>query len=423
MENPLKIRMNVCKSWPCPNLGIADAADYSFPVYRLGYRAMECMKCGGLPPLFDEKECNDWFAQLMKRKQGDTGIGCPHCYSLSLICYGRTQSGSTRFQCRDCKHVFTPKHLTQQHMAKIEQILFLLSLGHNTSDTEKYRSLAQAVNWYERNMYDPAEVIKNMATQIYSLSFQGKTAKQYLYIIVSTDVKSGRVLQITSNYCPWEAGDSLHYQSSRYPVAEICDAEPVEQVQRREAEFMTRSQFDEIHYGSAEMKRNEQGSIVRPVIAMHGHFQRLKRRYPCVSHHYLAHECVLRGAAITAWSSEVRSGKTHLWYVVEQASKAIPPGTVFCHTGTWRIGWWDNIWQQWSTNENSKVIGLLTGQKQIEDPSHISLASADLFINWVKAHPWWANSGMLSAKVMSFQLICLAHLYNQHLFPLPEPAR
>ena len=71
---------------------------------------------------------------------------------------------------------------------------------------------------------------------------------------------------------------------------------------------MQRCQFDEIHYGSARLKGNDRGCILRPAIAIHGHFQRLKRRFPAITDHYLAHECVLRGAAITAWSAEVQRG-------------------------------------------------------------------------------------------------------------------
>lgn len=50
MEIQDKIHLNVCKSWSCPNLGVAEAADYLYPVYRLGYAALECQKCGSLPP-------------------------------------------------------------------------------------------------------------------------------------------------------------------------------------------------------------------------------------------------------------------------------------------------------------------------------------------------------------------------------------
>jgi hypothetical protein len=47
----------------------------------------------------------------------------------------------------------------------------------------------------------------------------------------------------------------------------------VKRVDMREMQFLRRSQFDEIQYGSAVLKRNAKGAILRPVIAAHGHFR------------------------------------------------------------------------------------------------------------------------------------------------------
>jgi hypothetical protein len=126
--------------------------------------------------------------------------------------------------------------------------------------------------------------------------------------VISADADSGKIIQITTNYCDWKAGDSLLYQGSKSFFFDTT-VERYRSYSGARNAFLKRSQFDEIQYGSAELKRNDRGSIVRPVITIHSHFQRLKRRFPGVTDHYLAHECVLRGGAITAWSTEVRLGK------------------------------------------------------------------------------------------------------------------
>lgn len=56
----------------------------------------------------------------------------------------------------------------------------------------------------------------------------------------------------------------------------------VKRVDMRETQFLRRSQFDEIQYGSAVLKRNARGAIVRPVIAAHGHFRVLNLLFPKV---------------------------------------------------------------------------------------------------------------------------------------------
>lgn len=80
----------------------------------------------------------------------------------------------------------------------------------------------------------------------------------------------------------------------------------VQRVDMRNTQFLNRSQFDEIQYGSAVLKRNARGAILRPVIATHGHFRLLTILYPEVKIHVISHECFLRGAAITAWAEQFR---------------------------------------------------------------------------------------------------------------------
>jgi len=178
---------------------------------------------------------------------------------------------------------------------------------------------------------------------------------------------------------------------------------------------MKRSQFDEIQYGSAKLKRNDRGSIIRPAVAIHSHFQRLKRRFPDVIHHYLAHECVLRGGAITAWSTDIGIGKTDLWYIAESATGTVSADKPFRLTDTRRIGWWENVWERWENGEQSKMIGLLTGQRRTENPVLTSLGSCTAFVTWLKKHPWSLRSDSYGPRVVSQHLVALGYIYNQQL--------
>lgn len=413
MSRIRKIDLNVCKSALCPNLGIANASDYVWPVYRLGYAALECGKCGSLPPLFDETEYSAWFARLMGDKLGATGLGCPRCYTTEMIHYGQTRAGSARLQCRACRTVFTPQRLTAHQQESVANLLRRLDAGQYDSETTAYRMLTLAVNECERRLRLPAPGATSVATRIFTLPFQGRTAAEKIFVIVSADINSGMVLQISTNYCTWSTGEILRYRASDSEVPQHSHACTIEQVILQEKHFMQRSQFDEIAFGSARLKQNARGCIVRPVIAIHGHFQRLRILFPQVSDHFLAHECVLRGAAITAWSAEVRSAKTDLWFVVEENSDCKSAAEQYRLIGTWYAGWWNNRWQQWSQGENHKLISPLTGQKKALNPTQISLGACTRFIDWLEAHPWLARSNTLSARVVSLHLVCLAQIYNQ----------
>ncbi|NTX68624.1 hypothetical protein FCH31_04055 [Lelliottia amnigena] len=415
MERTYKIPMNVCKSWACPNLGIPNAADYIYPVYRLGYATLECQKCGSLPPLFKEKECDDWFSLFMQEKLGATGQGCPRCYTTTIIRYGHTRAGSPRFQCRVCRYVFTPLQINSRHRSNIDWLLSQLERGLYAGEITEHRILSLAVNWCERHLYGPAPSVTHIATSTLVVPFQGNVANQCLYVVLSTDVHSGKVVQVTTNYCDWKAGASLLYHEISPPFSHALPPRDVEYVHEREVHFMKRSQFDEIQYGSAKLKRNDRGSIIRPAVAIHSHFQRLKRRFPDVIHHYLAHECVLRGGAITAWSAHVGIGKTDLWYIAESATGTVSADKPFRLTDTRRIGWWENVWERWENGEQSKMIGLLTGQRRTEDPILTSLGSCIAFVTWLKKHPWSLRSDSYGPRVVSQHLVALGYIYNQQL--------
>lgn len=410
MDNRFQVRLNVCKSGKCANLGVADAPDYVWPVFRLGYPALGCGKCGSLPPLFNEAECNDWFAQLFARHLGLTGQGCPRGCMARLIRYGANRSGSPRLQCTACGLAFTPLRVNLAAQARREQLFAALAAGRHHADITAYRVLNQAAVWCESQFSDAEHPVSRIATQVFTLPFQGVRRQQRLYVIVSADADSGRVVQISTNYSPWPVGDSLRYPSDSQALAEPRDVPLVERVRAAEQHFLARSQFDAIRYGSAALKRNDSGAMVRPVIALHGHFQRLKRRFGAVTDHYLAHECVLRGAAITAWAPEVKAGSTHLWFVVEEGES--DAGALWHPGGSWRLGWWNNHWQLWENATARKMVARLTGNSQDYPPQRVTLQSCAAFIQWLERHPWRRISGQLNARVISQQLACLAWCYN-----------
>lgn len=409
MENRFQVRLNVCKSWNCVNLGVPDAPDYVFPVYRLGYPALGCGACGSLPPLFNEPECNAWFGHLFAHHLGLTGQGCPRGCHARLIRYGANRSGSPRLQCVGCNVVFTPWRGSHAVVSRIEHLLAALDAGNHQSDTTGCRALRQAALMCESAVMPP---VARIATRTLTLPFQGERRDCLLYVILSADADSGQILQVSTNYSPWPVGESLRYQV-RTAHPPVNNGETLEErVRNREALFLARSQFDEIRYGYARLKRNDSGAMLRPVIALHGHFQRLKRRFPGVAEHFLDHECVLRGAAITAWASDVRAGATRLWFVVEEGDA--DAGGAQQPRGSWHFGWWKNHWQLWENATSRKMVSLLTGSDRAYDPQRITLRACDDFISWLAAHPWATHSGRLSAGVISQQLSCLAARYPRH---------
>ncbi|TKV13215.1 cytoplasmic protein [Citrobacter sp. wls619] len=368
MASPFTI--NCCKSFGCQNLGLASSADYSWPEYRLGYAALHCRACGSYPPLFNEEQFRLWLSAYLADSAANSGHFCPSCYQRDPIRYGRNPQGSQRVQCRACKKVWTPKR-------------------------------------QPLTLFEPPEQI---ATVPLIVPFQGASADQKLYVLLSFDAIRGNILHISSNFTPHPAGASLRYRWRGNTEPVVSHDDIVERVSQRETQFLRRSQFDEIQYGSAMLKRNASGAILRPVITAHGHFRVLSHLWPAVKTHIIAHECFLRGAVITAWAEQFREHHASLWFVDEEISDDQ-------HTRPWQLlgksyqGWWQNQWQIWQQGDTRKMVCLLT-EGQVEKGASITLAASHHFLAWLQQQTEFRNSARYSAHSVLQTIRTLAEKYN-----------
>ncbi|HGT6664535.1 TPA: cytoplasmic protein [Escherichia coli] len=361
--------INACKSFGCRNLGQPTSTDYSWPDYRLGYPALHCRACGSYPPLFDEQQFRDWLTVHLPTFATEKGHFCPVCYGTETICYGHNPQGSQRIQCRNCKKVWTPKQ-------------------------------------YQKEI-TPPEIIETVA---FLVPFQGVSSGQKLYVLISFDALRGNILHLSTNYTQHQAGESLHYRYRGNAEPELHDNNIVQRVDMREAQFLRRSQFDEIQYGSAALKRNAKGIILRPVITAHGHFRVLNILFPTVKTHVISHECFLRGAIITAWAELFRQQQGEIWFIEEEIAD-YTDNTPWRFQGTTYHGWWKNQWQLWGQGKNRKMVCALTGGNNSK-AEMLSFATSRHFIDWLHKQAVFTHSTPLSAGRVTQILLSLAQDYN-----------
>jgi len=362
--------INACKTFGCRNLGRAASPDYIWPDYRLGYPALHCRACGSYPPLFNDQEFQPWVSTCLSQYARDYGHFCPRCYQTNIIHYGHNPSGTQRIQCQHCKSVWTPKQQPLKSYALPETICTIPLI----------------------------------------ISFQGARADQKLYFLLSFDSVSGNVIHTSSNFTPHQAGPSLHYRWKGSAPAQPEHSDIIQRVSLRERQFLQRSQFDDIQYGAASLKRNANGSILRPVITAHGHFRVLKVLFPNVKTHVVAHDCFLRGAAITAWAELFRHHRASLWFIDEEIHDEAcqAPWQLL---GKTKQGWWQNQWQLWGQGNNRKMICPLTECVQ-EDGATLSMAASRRFTAWLQQQPEIQQSARFSAARVTTIISDLAATYN-----------
>lgn len=365
--------INTCKSFGCRNLGLSTSADYHWPDYRLGYPALHCRACGSYPPLFDEQQFNQWLSAQLTAYAIEKRCFCPQCYCSDTIRYGLNPQGTQRVQCRDCKKVWTPKQQSPQPIAAPEQI----------------------------------------ETVSLIVPFQGACAAQKLFVLLSFDAIRGNVLHISTNFTQHQIGESLRYRWKGHIEPDLHHSDIVQRVDMRERQFLHRSQFDEIQYGSAELKRNATGAIIRPVIAAHGHCRLLNILFPEVKTHVISHECFLRGAVITAWAERFRQRHAELWFIEEEIGDNDTHQPWHFH-GTTHHGWWQNQWQLWVQGKNRKMVCSLTGGDS-RNAKSLSLAASRHYIHWLYNQSTFTQSARLSARHVSQKIVSLAQEYNAEL--------
>ncbi|MBV8044620.1 cytoplasmic protein [Pluralibacter sp.] len=362
--------INTCKTFGCRNLGLPASVDYSWPDYRLGYPALHCRACGSYPPLFDEQQFSEWLFAHLTAYASERGRFCPECYRKEIICYGHNPQGTQRVQCRACKKVWTPKQQLQREIAPPERI----------------------------------------ETVPLIVPFQGERAEQKLYVLLSFDATHGNILHLSTNFTQHQIGETLRYRWRGNIEPDLHHSDIVKRVDMRETQFLRRSQFDEIQYGSAVLKRNAKGTILRPVIAAHGHFRVLHLLFPEVKAHVISHECFLRGAIITAWAELFRQRQGELWFIEEDINDS-DTNTPWNFQGTTHHGWWQNQWQLWMQAKNRKMVCLLTGGDN-NNAKTLSLAASRHYIHWLYKQTAFTHSAQLSAGHVTQVLLSLAQDYN-----------
>ncbi|WP_312415429.1 cytoplasmic protein [Pseudescherichia sp.] len=365
--------INTCKTAGCRNLGLASSPDYIWPDYRLGYPALHCRACGSYSPLFNGNAFQRWVSVCLSRYAKEHGHFCPRCYQTAIIHYGHNPKGTQRIQCQHCKKVWTPK----------------------------------------KQRLKSAPAPEAICTIPLIVPFQGARANQQLYFLLSFDSVSGNVIHTSSNFTPHQAGLSLHYRWQGTLCAQPEYKDIIQRVSLRERQFLQRSQFDEIQYGAASMKRNAHGAILRPVITAHGHFRVLRLLFPDVKTHLVAHECFLRGAAITAWAELFRYRLASLWFIDEEIDDEACPAC-WQLLGKINQGWWQNQWQIWGQENNRKMVCLLAGGAQ-DKGATLNLAASRRFTAWLQQQPAFQQSAQFSAARVTDIISVLASKYNSLL--------
>lgn len=188
--------INCCKSFSCRNLGLASSPDYDQPDYRLGYAALHCRACGSYPPLFNEEQFRLWLSAYLADSAANSG------HFAQVVTNG-----------------------AQSAMAEILRAVSAFSVG---------RVKGLDAQTTAAHTFEPPEQI---ATVPLIVPFQGASADQKLYVLLSFDAIRGNILHVSSNFTPYPIGDTLRYRWRGIGEATATHDDIVQRVAQRESQF------------------------------------------------------------------------------------------------------------------------------------------------------------------------------------------
>ncbi|WP_149540003.1 IS1/IS1595 family N-terminal zinc-binding domain-containing protein [Escherichia albertii] len=410
------VNVDCCKTLGCKNLGVLNSVDY----VAQGKNVL-CRECGYLFPVISERSLN-LYRNIVNHSWRGVIQQCPACGSTSLKKYGYSAQGQRRMYCHHCdktfislEHINTTPRRTQLalmieqgvSLADIRNSLLLNSTGLN----RELIKLAREANYKESRQFISAFDI-SLSTRAFRVKYNG--SNNYLYILVTAEEQSGRVVAISTNYSPLAVEQHYQYTSSyeeRMPPGTL-----VHHVQRKELLTMRRETLFDIDYGPAVLHQNDPGMLVKPVLSAYRHFELVRiltHEHTLNVQHYLDQECFILGGCLMANLQDIRHGRCHISFVKERGTVPV------CLEAVSRLflsgGVRNNVWRAFSTRDYSMAVCNLTGSKKINDMKRATLKSASGFINYVERHPFLPSINRMSPANVASTLDYLKHLWNRQL--------
>ncbi|MNZ36925.1 hypothetical protein D3C78_543620 [compost metagenome] len=171
--------------------------------------------------------------------------------------------------------------------------------------------------------------------------------------------------------------------------------------------------FD-IAYGPANVRSNDPGTIVKPVLAAYRHFAlvyALTHHRLLSIHHWLEHECFIYGACLMANRMDIAQQRCGISFVYEEgaldATQRLRSETVRSDIV------WRDTWNCYSQKNYNLAVCHLTGKTNRSSFRQATLKPARAFQEYLFRHPIWPQLIRLAPRNVVHLLEYLAAEYNR----------
>lgn len=406
--------VNCCKNVECSFFGVINTLHYQF-IGKNGF----CPECGDIFPLISpsalsafNQQSNKFYPQIL--------LYCPTCgQSDALIRHGRGPAGAQRWRCRTCNISFTDESTVIKDIPGLQPLAECISAGGDFRlSGEKNQTLSRdltrlAFSARVEQVHLPIGSLSGeYSTITFTVEFNGSHNK--LFVIATADNKTGCVIAVSTNYLPLKNGISPEWWYPSMPAESEVSPILVRKVFDKDRVISRRPFLFDIAYGPANVRSNDPGTIVKPVLAAYRHFAlvyALTHHRLLSVHHWLEHECFIYGACLMANRMDIAQQRCGISFVYEEgaldATQRLRSETVRSDIV------WRDTWNCYSQKNYNLAVCHLTGKTNRSSFRQATLKPARAFQEYIFRHPIWPQLIRLAPRNVVHLLEYLAAEYNR----------
>lgn len=406
--------INCCKTVGCRFFGVANS-----PYYQHVGRNCRCPECGYLFPFISPRTLHA-FSQQSNQLYSGILLYCPTCgQSGALVRHGQNAHGLQRWRCRACSVSFTHYDRPTAYDPTLNPLREAISAGGSLrlsrgSSQTTGRELARLafLSRVEQAHWHTASLDVAYSTASFTVGFNG--SDNQLYVIVTADNKTGCIIAVSTNYAAAKTGIGVEWLYPSQPREKQVSQGAIRQAFDKDRIISRRPLFFDVAYGSATIKRQDPGAVVKPVMAAYRHFAlvyALTHKRVLSVQHWLEHECFLYGACLMAYRREVAAQRSQIGFVYECGTRD-ETTRLRSDTVVSSIIWRDT-WRCYSQHSYELAVCHLTGDAGRLSYRQASLKPARAFHDYLMQHPVWSQLTRLAPRNVVHLLEYLAAEYNR----------
>lgn len=406
--------VNCCKNVECSLFGVINTVHYQF----IGQNGL-CPECGDIFPIISPSALSA-FNQQSNKFYPQVLLYCPTCgQGDALIRNGCGLRGAQRWRCRTCNSSFTDESTLMKDISGLQPLTECIAVGGDfTLLGEKSQTLSRhftrlAFSARVEQVYLPTGSLSGeYSTITFTVEFNDSHNK--LFVIATADNKTGCVIAISTNYVALKNGISPEWWYPSMPAESGVSPILVRKVFDKDRVISRRPFLFDIAYGPANVRTNDPGTIVKPVLAAYRHFalvHALTDHRLLSVHHWLEHECFIYGACLMANRVDIAQQRCGISFVYEEGSL---DATQRLRSETVRSDIvWRDTWNCYSQRNYNLAVCHLTGKTNRSSFRQATLKPARAFQEYLFRHPIWPQLTRLAPRNVVHLLEYLAAEYNR----------